>query len=313
MNIAVITSGGDSPGMNPCVAQLVKEAAALGHTVYGYERGYLGIRDQVFRQLIVTDIQDWYQLGGTRLRSGRLPELKERAWQEKLVQNLKENGIDALIVIGGDGSFQGALKLHEVDESLNIIGIPGTIDNNIYGSDYTIGFDTALNTQVTYLDGIADTAMSIPGRVFFVETLGAWDGYLTNSSVLMGMADFSVLVERPMTNEEICRRVKEVLDAGERDYVLVTFAEGSYQTLAAADYVRQQLGANVKCNLMGFTQRGGKPSALDRLHAAGFAKYAMRAIAAGRTNRYVVYRDGAYSYLPITEAANKKVFDWMEL
>ena len=120
--------------------------------------------------------------------------------------------------------------------------------------------------------------MALPGRVFFVETLGAWDGYLTNSSVLMGMADFSVLVERPMSNEEICQKVKDILDEGKRDYVLVTFAEGSYQTIEAAEYVKEKLGLNVKHNLMGYCQRGGTPSALDRLHAAGFAKYALKAI-----------------------------------
>ncbi len=313
MNIAVITSGGDSPGMNPCVASLVKEATKEGFNVYGYRRGYLGIRDKDRVLLDINTVQDWYKLGGTMLRTGRFPELKEKHWQEKLVQNLKEDDIDALVVIGGDGSFLGALKLYEASSNLNIVGIPGTIDNNIYGSEYTLGFDTALNTQVDYIDAIADTAMALPGRVFFVETLGAWDGYLTNSSVLMGMADFSVLVEKPMSNEEICKRVKEILDKGERDYVLVTFAEGSYQTIEAAEYVKEKLGLNVKHNLMGYCQRGGAPTALDRLHAAAFAKYAIKAIKSGLCNKYVVYKDGAYSYMDISEAANKKEFNWFEL
>lgn len=313
MNIAVITSGGDAPGMNPCVAQVVKEAAVGRHKVYGYRRGFLGIRDKDFDVLTPQDVQDWYKLGGTVLRTGRFPELAERSWQEKLVANLRENEIDALIVLGGDGSFNGALKLHEADASINIIGIPSTIDNNIYGSDYTLGFDTALNKQVDYIDGISDTAMSMPGRVFFVETLGAWDGYLTNSSVLMGMADFSVLVEKPMTNEEICAKVKECMDNPQRDYVLVTFAEGSYQTLEAAAYVKEKLGANVKCNLLGFTQRGGVPTARDRIHAAGFAKYAVRALEKGIMNKYVVFKDGRYDYMDITYASRKKEFDWFEL
>lgn len=313
MNIAIITSGGDAPGMNACAAQVVRGAAALGHTTYGYRRGFLGIRDKDYVRLKPADVQDWYKLGGTVLRTGRFPELKERRWQEMLVENLKENNINALVVLGGDGSFNGALKLHEADESLNVIGIPGTIDNNIYGSDYTLGFDTALNKQVVYIDGISDTAMAMPGRVFFVETLGAWDGYLTNSSVLMGMADFSVLVEKPMTNEEICVKVKEILEDPDRDYVLVTFAEGSYQTLEAAEYVREKLGVNVKTNLMGFSQRGGTPSALDRLHAAGFAKYALKAIENGMKNQYVVYKNGAYGYMDITCASQKKKFDWFAL
>ena len=167
--------------------------------------------------------------------------------------------------------------------------------------------------QCDYIDAISDTGMSLPGRVFFVETLGAWDGYLTNSSVLMGMADFSVLVEAPMSNEEICERVKQILDKKDRDYVLVTFAEGSYQTIEAAEYVKEKLGLNVKYNLMGYCQRGGSPSAADRLHAAGFAKYAIKAVNEGLMNKYVVYKNGSYAYMDLKEAANKKVFNWDKL
>ncbi|MEF9942423.1 MAG: 6-phosphofructokinase [Lachnospiraceae bacterium] len=313
MNIAVITSGGDSPGMNPCVAQVVKEATAKGHKVYGYRNGFLGIRDNEYMELNVKDVQGWYKLGGTVLKTGRFPELKEQKWQRVLVENLKKNQIDALIVLGGDGSFNGALTLHKLDSSINIIGIPGTIDNNIYGSDYTLGFDTALNKQVTYIDDISDTGLSMPGRVFFVETLGAWDGYLTNSSVLMGMADFSVLVEKPMTNEEICMRVEELRRTSPKDYVLVTFAEGCYQTIEAAAYVKEKLDVNVKCNLIGFQQRGGVPTARDRIHAAGFAKRAVEAVDQGIMNKYVVYQEGTYGYLDIALASNKKEFDWFEL
>ncbi len=313
MNIAVITSGGDSPGMNPCLAQVVKNAAKKGHTVYGYRRGFVGIRDKDSVKLEPGDVQGWYKQGGTVLKTGRLPELKEEYWQKKLVDNLRENAIDALIVIGGDGSFKGALSLHKADSSLNVIGIPGTIDNNIYGSDYTLGFDTALNKQVNYIDDISDTALSYPGRVFFVETLGAWDGYLTHSSVLMGMADCSVLVEKPMSNEEICQKVREVLADPQRDYVLITFAEGCYQMMEAAEYVRKELGVNLKCNLLGYQQRGGVPTARERLHAAGFAKYAVDALDQGIKNVYVVYKDGKYGYQDITNASNKKVFDWFTL
>ena len=313
MNIAVITSGGDAPGMNPCIAQIVKGAVGRGHTIYGYKGGYLGIRNEDYQILKPVDVQGWYKLGGTMLKTGRFPELKKQVWQQRLVKNLKKNCIDALIVIGGDGSFNGALKLYEIDNSLNIIGIPGTIDNNIYGSDYTIGFDTALNKQAAYIDDISDSALALPGRVFFVETLGAWDGYLTNSSVLMGMADFAVLVERPMSNEEICGRVKEILSDPQRDYALVTFAEGAYQMFEAAEYVRDKLKANVKCNLIGYSQRGGVPTATDRLKAAGFADAALKALDAGSVNKYVIYKNGKFDYLDITNASKKKAFDRFDL
>ncbi|WMI79947.1 6-phosphofructokinase [Anaerotignum sp. MB30-C6] len=318
MNIAVITSGGDSSGMNPCLAQIVKCATQQGHVVYGYRRGFLGIRDNDYTILRPCDVQDWHKKGGTELRTGRFPELKEKENQELLIAQLAKNQIDALIVLGGDGSFKGARELSGLNPQMNIVGIPCTIDNNIYGSDYTLGYDTALNKQVDYLDGISDTGMAMPGRVFFVETLGAWDGYLTHSSVLMGMADFSVLVEKPMTNEKIAQEVLRIRNSGEKDYVVVMFAEGDSENtitrmVDAADYVKKNHGLNVKCNLVGFQQRGGVPTATDRLRAAGFAQYAVNAVTNKIQNVYVVYTDGKYQYMDIEHAFQRKTFDEFEI
>ncbi|WP_312045492.1 6-phosphofructokinase [Anaerotignum sp.] len=318
MNIAVITSGGDSSGMNPCLAQIVKYATQQGHVVYGYKRGFLGIRDNNYTVLRPSDVQDWHKKGGTELRTGRFPELKELENQELLISQLTKNNIDALIVLGGDGSFKGARALSNLNPKMNIVGVPCTIDNNIYGSEYTLGYDTALNKQVDYLDGISDTGMALPGRVFFVETLGAWDGYLTHSSVLMGMADFSVLVEKPMTNEEIAREIVKIRESGDKDYIVVMFAEGDSQNtitrmVDAANYVKSTLGLNVKCNLVGFQQRGGVPTATDRLRAAGFAKYAVDAVINGIQNVYVVYVDGKYQYMDVEQAFQRKVFDEFEI
>jgi 6-phosphofructokinase 1 len=313
MNIAVITSGGDSPGMNPCLAQITKIAEGRGHRVFGYRRGFLGIRDADYTELFPKDVEGLYKLGGTFLKTGRMPELRQVEWQQKLIDNLAKNDIEALIILGGDGSFRGALALHNLNRNLNIIGIPSTIDNNIYGSDYTLGFDTALNKQMAYIDDISDTGMSLPGRVFFVETLGAWDGYLTHSSVLMGMADFCVLTEIPMTDEDICQKVKELLAKGEKSYVLATFAEGTpensiHRMLKAAEYVAKQLGVKVKSNVLGYQQRGGVPTALERIHAAGFAKYAVDAVDKRIINKYIAYAKGEYVYLDIGEASKKKSF-----
>lgn len=313
MNIGIITSGGDSPGMNPCIAQIIKNAAAKGYRVFGYRRGYLGIRDNDYVELQPKDVEGFYKLGGTVLKTGRMPELKQVEWQHKLIEQLAKNSIDALLILGGDGSFRGALDLHKINKNLNIIGIPSTIDNNIYGSEYTLGFDTALNKQMAYIDDISDTGMSLPGRVFFVETLGAWDGYLTHSSVLMGMADFSVLVEKPLTDEEICARVKTLLEKNEKSYILVTFTEGTpdnsiHRMLKTAEYVAKELGVKVKANVLGYQQRGGVPTALERMHAAGFAKHAVEAVAKGITNKYIAYSKGEYVYVDITEASKKKDF-----
>ncbi|GHT78028.1 ATP-dependent 6-phosphofructokinase [Spirochaetia bacterium] len=314
MNIGVITSGGDSPGMNPCLAQIVKNAAVKGHRVFGYRRGFLGVRDNDYTALTVKDVGGWYKLGGTVLKTGRMPELKEAKWQQHLITQLEKNNIEAFLVLGGDGSFRGAMDLHRINTNLNIVGIPSTIDNNIYGSEYTLGFDTAINKQMVYIDDISDTGLSLPGRIFFVETLGAWDSFLTNSSVLMGMADFGVLADRPITDEEILDRIKALLAAGEKDYILVTFSEGTpensiHRMLRTAEYVQKTLGVKVKCNVLGYQQRGGVPTAQERLHAAAFAKYAIQAVDKKIMNKYVAYYQGKYIYIDLENAGKKKNFD----
>lgn len=328
MKIGVITSGGDAPGMNPCVARLVTLAAERGHSVTGFRRGYCGILDGDSVELAPADVQSWHKLGGTMLQTGRLPSLKNEETQLAILRSLAGQSIDALVIIGGDGSFRGALDLCRTQARLqpasgtdsgglgrpiHFCGIPGTIDNNIYGSDYTLGHDTALGKLVSYIDDITDTALALPGRVFFVETLGAAESYFPRSAVLMGMADFSVLCEPKTSNEEIAKKVEECLSRGakerRRDFVIATFAEDAAQMFEAADYVRKKLGLNVKCNLLGFAQRGGVPSALDRLHAAGFALHAILALESGNADGYLVYKDGAYSLLDFSCAANKKQFD----
>lgn len=311
MKIGVITSGGDSPGMNPCIAGIVKHALALGHEVCAFEYGFVGVRENRVRPLGLEDVHGIYKLGGTVIKTGRLPELKEPDVQRELIKVLHGNGINALIVLGGDGSFKGAEVLHACDASISYIGIPCTIDNNIYRSDYTLGFDTALNKQMAYIDDIMDTALSLPGRVFFVETLGAWDGYLAMSSSLMGMADYSVLVEREVTDDQIADIVQAEL--ARKRFSLITFAEGTYRMFDTAEYVRKKLGCSIKCNLLGYQQRGGVPTATERLHAAAFAKYAVQAVHEGITNKYIAWQGGKYVYVDLKEAVNKKTFDWYEL
>ena len=311
MRIGVITSGGDAPGMNPCIAGIVKNAEKLGHEIFGFEYGYTGIRQNKIKRIGANEVQCIYKMGGTILKTSRLPELKETDVQKELIAVLKQNGIEGLAVLGGDGSFQGAEVLSHQDASINFIGVPATIDNNIYKSEYSLGFDTALNKQMAYIDDIMDTAAAMPGRVFFVETLGAWDGYLAMSSVHMGIADFSVLVERSMTDDEITEAAQKALDA--HGFAIVTLAEGTYRMFDTAKYVHEKLGCTVKCNLLGYQQRGGTPTALERIHAAAFAKYAVNALHEKIMNRYVVFSGGKYLYVDLAEAVNKKIFDWFEL
>lgn len=311
MKIGIITSGGDSPGMNPCIAEIVKNAQSLGHEAYGFEYGFSGIRGNKIRPLGIRDIQGICKMGGTILRTSRLPELTRRDVQKELAAALGSNQIDALIVLGGDGSLKGADALSRIAPAINFIGIPCTIDNNIYKSEYTLGFDTAINKQAAYIDDILDTAISLPGRAFFVETLGASDGYLAMSSYHMGMADLSVLTERAVTDEEIACAVERAIRR--HGFAVVVFAEGTCRIFDTAKYVREKLGVAVKCNLIGYQQRGGSPTALERLHAAAFAKYAVRAAHQPIQNKYVVYSGGKYDYADLAEAGNSKTFNWYDL
>lgn len=311
MRIGVITSGGDAPGMNPCIAGIVKNAEKLGHEVLGFEYGFSGIRQNKARRLCANELTGICKMGGTILKTSRLPELTELSVQKELIEVLKQNGIGGLAVLGGDGSFKGAEALSRLNQSINFVGVPATIDNNIYKSEYTLGFDTALNKLTAYIDDIMDTAISMPGRVFFVETLGAWDGYLAISPVHMGMADFCVLVECPMTDDEVALEVKRTLET--HGFAVVTFAEGTYRMFDTAKYIHNKLGCPVKCNMIGYQQRGGTPTALERLHAAAFAKYAVKALDENIMNKYVVYAGGRYLYADLAEAANKKAFGWFEL
>jgi 6-phosphofructokinase 1 len=313
MNIGLLTSGGDAPGMNPCLARLVMGAAERGHRTIGYRRGFRGVLEGDFIELSPIDVQGWHKLGGSVLKTSRVAELKEENCQRKIIARLDEDGVDALTVLGGDGSFRAAMDLDRLNPKLNIVGIPCTIDNNIFGSQYTLGHDTAINKLVTYIDDISDTGISMPGRVFFVETLGGWEDYLPHSAVLMGMADFSVLVERPMTNDQICGKVEACLREKKRDYVLATFAEAPGLMLKAAEAVRERLGVSVKCNMIGFQQRGGIPSAVDRLHAGRFAVCTLNAMENKIRGKYLVFSEGGYDYMDLASAKRKKVFDYTDV
>lgn len=312
MKLGIITSGGDAPGMNPCLAQIVREGQKRGHEIIGFEGGFRGIAEDKYRRLLSEEVALWYQRGGTCIKTGRFPELEKETVQKKIAKQLAAHGIEGLMVLGGDGSFKGALAVHRMLPELNMIGIPCTIDNNVYGSDYTLGFDTALNTQTTYMDGLMDTGESLDGRVFFIETLGAYDGYLAQSTYLMGMAEFAVLDEVPMKEEEIIQRVLQAREEKKSGSIYVMFSEsdGKHRCLRIADVIRDRYNVNIKCSILGFSQRGNAPTARDRLMASGFADRAIRAMETGVKNQYIVYRKGEFQYMDLSNASKKKVFDW---
>ena len=304
MNIGILTSGGDSPGMNPCIANLVRKGTEAGHRVYAFEGGYLGIYNKKYRQMGLADINGLHKLGGTVIKSGRMPELKDKT--HELQNILAELDIGALVVLGGDGTLRGANALSKPG-GVNIIGIPCTIDNNIHGSDYTLGHDTAMNKLVTYIDDITDTALSMGRRIFLVETLGGADGYFAWYSYQMGIADIALIMEQPMKDDEVVDRINSVFTV--KDYAIITVAEYMYGMAKIAEHIEKTTGITPKCNYIGYQQRGGSPTAADRIHAAAFAGLAIDAIRDSISNKYVAYKDGRYVYLDFTEAEKEKRFD----
>jgi len=310
MRIGVITSGGDAPGMNPCVASLIKGAKESGHEIVGFAKGFRGIAEGGAVTLSEREAAGIYKLGGTVLGAGRYDGMRDPDERRRIAEALEARGIEALIIIGGDGSFKGGLALTEVCR-VTMVGIPATIDNNIYGSDYTLGYDTAMNKLVNYIDDITDTGLSHEGRVFLVETLGASNGYFAYGAYAMGIADMCVICEDPMGDDEVIEKIEMLYARSEKGHVIVTIAEDVGKTLVYHNRLKS-LGYNSKMNLIGYQQRGGSPTARDRLHAAGFAKMALAACAeaSGAAGKYVVFSGGEYSYLDFTEAANKKAFPY---
>lgn len=307
MNIAIISSGGDSPGMNPCIADLVLLANQHGHRTWYFTGGYPGIRDELLHPLAPCDVRGWHKMGGTNIRSGRLPELRTEAMQRRLVAVLRKYQIDALVILGGDGSFQGAKALSAMDGETNYIGIPCTIDNDIAGSDYSLGFDTALNKLSCYIGDITDTAISMYPRVFLVETLGGKDSYFARAAVEMGISDFSMLHGQPVDVDQLCEQIKSMIQQGHMRYALGTVAEEYPGLFDIIEEMKQKLQMPVRYNNVSYQQRGGIPTALELMHAAGFARYALHAAEAGIRDQYVVSQNGTYGYCDFAAATHKKL------
>jgi len=308
MKIGIVCSGGDAPGMNPCIASIYKYASRHRLEVVCIRGGFPGILRKHTVEIPQDVLPGLYKMGGTVIKTGRLPELKEESVQREIIIQLKKMNIKALIVLGGDGSFKGAMMLNRLESGINFIGIPCTIDNNIYGSEYTLGYDTALNKLVSYIDDITDTAMALPGRVFLVETLGAWEGYFAYGAYEMGMADFCIICECPITDEELLKIVETFMMTNGKGFVLVTIAEGVGNIKHYYDLIKNRLGYNVKMNMIGYQQRGGVPTALERIHAANFARMAVEACLNDISGKYIAYTEQQYRYIDLEDARKKKDF-----
>lgn len=297
--IAVLTSGGDAPGMNAAVRAVVRTAIARGIDCFGVHRGYSGLVDGDIRPMTSRSVKNIIQRGGTILKSDRCLEFKEQAIRWQAYETLTEMGIDALVVIGGDGSLTGA-KLFAEETGMPVIGLPGTIDNDIPASDDTIGFDTAVNTALDAIDRIRDTADS-HGRVFLVEVMGRNSGHIASEVGIAGGADFVVLPETEVKADTFQELSTERTRFEEKSaLIIVAEGENEQRIHQIADDLKQQ-GHEPRICILGHTQRGGSPTGHDRVLASGMGAIAVEFLLAGYGCHMVGVRSGAFFACPLDE------------
>lgn len=299
--IGVLTSGGDAPGMNAAIRSVVRTALGKGLRVRGIRRGYQGLVEEEIIDLSARDVSDTIQRGGTILQTARCKEMRTEEGQQKAAAICKKYGIEGLVVIGGDGSFAGAQKLANL--GINTIGIPGTIDLDIDCTEYTIGFDTAVNTAMEAIDKVRDTSTSHQ-RCSIVEVMGRDAGYLALWCGIANGAEEILLPEEHNYDEsEIIKRIIENRDRGKKHYIIIN-AEGVGDSINMAKRIEEATGMETRATILGHMQRGGSPTAKDRVYASIMGAKAVELLCEGKTNRVVGYKHGEYIDVDIDEALN---------
>lgn len=300
--IAVLTSGGDAPGMNPAIRAVVRRGIYQGLSVVGVENGYDGLMNGNFIPMDLGSVGDIIHRGGTILRSARSEEFKTEEGRQKALQKMKEAEIEGLIVIGGDGSFRGAGKLTE--QGFPTIGIPGTIDNDIAGTDYTIGFDTAVNTVVEAIDKIRDTASSHE-RTYIIEVMGRDAGDIALWSGLCVGAESIIIPEAETDMDDIINRLEHGNRRGKKHSIIVV-AEGVCSGSEIAKTIQERTGLETRVTVLGHLQRGGSPSAYDRMMASQMGAKAVDLLLEGQQGVMVGFKGGQLVHAPFQEAAKDK-------
>jgi len=276
--IAVITSGGDAPGMNAALRGVVRAAIGRGAKVSGFMHGYEGIIKNEVIELDSKSVGGIITYGGTILRTARSKEFMELDGRKKAIQHLKENKCDGLVVIGGDGSLTGALKLHE-EFSFPVMGVPGSIDNDISGTDYSVGFDTAVNAALDAIDRVRDTAYSHE-RVFVIEVMGRRNGFIALDVALAGGAEAVLIPEIPYSLFDICDQLRQSADKGKRSSIIIV-AEGAAKAGDIKDFIQKNTGFEARNLVLGHMQRGGSPTAFDRVLALRLGAFAANRLLSG--------------------------------
>ena len=301
--IGVVTSGGDAPGMNAAIRGIARIAHSKNFEVIGFERGWEGLLTNTFRRLTPRSVGGILHLGGTILHTSRCLEFKKDEAIKKAAETLALNNVEGLVVIGGNGSLQGALELSKKTNTL-IAGVPASIDNDVFGTDETIGFDTAVNTAVNEIDKIRDTAVSLE-RIFIVEVMGRTRGFLALNVGLTVGAEMILIPEIKYENERIIKAIRETKERGKKSAIIVA-AEGIGDTRLLATEIEKATDAEVRLSVLGYTQRGGNPSARSRLLASLFANKAVELIDEQQKSSAVVLQDGKVTSMGLEESCKSE-------
>lgn len=297
--IGVLTSGGDAPGMNAAIRAVVRTALSKGVKVRGIRRGFHGLLKEEIIDMSARDVADIIQRGGTTLLTARCKSMMTEEGQQKAAAICKKYGIDGLVVIGGDGSFRGAQKLASL--GVNTIGVPGTIDLDIACTEYTIGFDTAVNTAMEAIDKVRDTSTSHE-RCSIIEVMGRDAGYLALWCGIANGAERILLPEEHDYDEaELINDIKESMRRGKKNYIIIN-AEGVGDSINLAKRIEAATGIETRATILGHMQRGGSPTCKDRMYASLMGSKAVDLLLEGKSNRVVGYRHGEYVDFDIDEA-----------
>lgn len=297
--IGVLTSGGDAPGMNAAIRAVVRKAIANGMTVKGIKKGYQGLLQEEIYEMSPREVSDTIQRGGTILRTARCEEFKTEEGQKKAAEICKKHGIEGLVVIGGDGSYRGAQKL--AAHGINTIGVPGTIDLDIACTEYTIGFDTAVNTAMQAIDKVRDTSSSHE-RCSIIEVMGRNAGYIALWCGVANGAEDILLPEKYEYNEqEIINNIIANRKKGKTHHIIIN-AEGIGHSTSMARRIEAATGMETRATILGYMQRGGSPTCKDRFYASMMGAYAADLLAEGKSDRVVGYQHGEFVDFDIDDA-----------
>ncbi len=303
--IGVLTSGGDAPGMNAAIRSVTRSAICNGFTVKGIYRGYEGLINGEVKSFTTEDVSNIIQTGGTILRTARSKEFMTSEGRAKARETLRKEGIDALIVIGGNGSLAGAMTFAE-EFDYPCIGLPGTIDNDLYGTDNTIGYDTTLNTIMDCVDKIRDTATSHE-RIFFVEVMGRDAGFLAQNSAIAAGAEAAIIPEDNTGADQLIKFMERGIRKSKKSCIVIVSESPKCGAIHYAERVNAEYPEfDVRVSILGHLQRGGSPSARDRILASRVGAGAVQALRQGQRNVMVGVRNNEVVYIPFIDAVGKK-------